>query len=223
MIIPARLYSRRVPGKALVSLGGLPLIEHVRRRAVRAEVGPVFVATDSSQISSIVEGFGGAVIRTGPAENGTRRVAEAARTLGVRAVLNVQGDQPLLEPAHIQVLAQQMHTAAIATLACSWPETEWREDPARVKVQIEGELAIDFSRTKYTDTGLLHIGMYGFRTEVLHRVTSLPVSARARTERLEQLTWLEAGWTIGVEEVSQSATSVDTLEQLEQVKKTLGE
>lgn len=216
MVIPARLESRRVFRKALAPIGGIPLVEHVRRRAVQADVGPVWVATDSDAIEAAVTGFGGAVIRTGPALNGTHRVGEAAEAIEADAFLNVQGDQPLLDPESVRALAGRVGSAAIATIAAPLP-VEAQADPARVKVWIRDGWATDFSR-EHRPNARLHVGLYGFTREALRRVISLPIGARARAEGLEQLTWLEAGLPVGVELVGATASAVDTPEHLERVR-----
>ncbi|MCB9675410.1 MAG: NTP transferase domain-containing protein [Alphaproteobacteria bacterium] len=217
VVIPARLDSSRVPRKALADIDGLPLIEHVRRRAIAAEVGPVVVATDSDAIASAVEGFGGEVARTGAAENGTQRVALAIAGRDWTHVLNVQGDQPRLDPEHVRALARLAATADLATVAADL-DPAVRDDPSVVKVRIEAGRAVDFRRDAPPGYTHRHLGLYAFTRDALLRVTSRPVGARARAEGLEQLTWLEGGWSIQVVCVGSSAPAVDTLAQLEAVR-----
>lgn len=221
VVIPARLDSTRVPRKALQLIEGLPIVEHVRRRAVEAEVGPVFVATDSPEIAAAIRSFGGQVIETGPELNGTRRVARAALSIRAEVLLNIQGDQPRLDPEHVRLLAAAMDGAQIATLASPLSGCD-RGDPSRVKVRVERGWAVDFSRSWREGMGHLHLGLYGFTREALLRVTSGPISARARAEGLEQLTWLERGSAIRVVTVGASAPAVDTWAQLSALRATSG-
>lgn len=221
--MPARLASKRVPHKALAPIAGLPLLEHVRRRAIEAGVGPVIVATDDDRIAEVVAGFGGAVVRTGDHPNGTLRVAEAARSVDAAYVLNVQADQPLLDPHAVRVLAELVvERDCISTLCCPFPVGR-EVDRARVKVWVdERGFARDFARDWKADEGRLHLGLYAFPRDQLSRVTSLPIGERARAERLEQLTWLDAGFPIAVGEVEGAVTAVDTPEQLAAVRTLLG-
>lgn len=227
VVIPARLGSARLPGKALADVAGIPLIERVRRAAILADVGPVLVATDSPAIADVVRAHGGDVALTGPAGNGTLRVAEAARGRAGSVIVNVQGDQPLLDPAHVRAVAEGIPdpgVCAIATLSCPWPPDVPPEDPHRVKVWVDpAGRALDFARSVARAGPFgLHLGLYAFTRAAIDRVTSLPVGDRAVAEGLEQLTWLEAGLPIHVVRVGPSAPAVDTPEGLALVRRILG-
>lgn len=214
-----------MPRKALSSIAGLPLVEHVRRRAVEAGVGPVVVATSDPEIAQVVRAYGGDVVVTGDHPNGTRRVAAAARGRACGIVVNVQGDQPLLDPAHVRrVVAAVERSGTIATLCAPWPADIPIASPDHVKVWRDPDgFARDFSRAPRDGTGWLHVGLYGFPRRLLDRVTSCPVGERARVERLEQLTWLVNGHPILVEEVAHSLQPVDTPEQLARARAMLGD
>lgn len=213
-----------MPNKALATIAGLPLLEHVRRRAIESDVGPVVVATDDDAIAETIAAYGGTVVRTGPAANGTRRVALAAAGFEADVIVNVQGDQPLVDPAAIHAVFRAVCThASIATLAAPWPDGVPRTSAAHVKVwRDRNGFATDFSRHPLRPGAGLHVGLYGFPRSVLHRVTSCPVGERARVEGLEQLTWLEARQPIFVGLVAEAASAVDTPEQLARVRAILG-
>ncbi|MCB9693030.1 MAG: NTP transferase domain-containing protein [Alphaproteobacteria bacterium] len=213
-----------MPHKALASIAGLPLVEHVRRRAVEADVGPVVVATPDPRIADVVRSFGGQVVLTGDHPNGTLRVAEAAEAFPADTILNVQADQPLLEPSAVRELADLVRsTGTIGTLAAPWPADVPLEDRASVKVWIGRDgFATGFSRDPLAPDARRHLGLYGFPRAALVRVTSTPVGERARAEGLEQLTWLDAGMRIAVREVARAHPPVDTPEQLARVRQLLG-
>ncbi len=222
VVLPVRLGSRRVPRKALVQIGGLPLVEHVRRRALLADVGPVVVAADDPEVVDVVRAHGGAAVLTGEHPDGTHRVAAIAARCAVPFVLNVQADQPLLDPGTVRVLADVLcRTGRITTLAAPWPEGIERSDRHVVKVWVRRGWAVDFSRDARRPGALRHLGLYGFPRERLLRVTSIPVGARARAEGLEQLTWLDAGFPIAVERVERASLPVDSPEQLARVRQIL--
>lgn len=182
----------------------------------------MWIATDSARVEERMRGLGANVLRTGPASNGTRRVALAAERLDVDVVLNVQGDQPAVDPAHIRVLASIMDRAVLGTIASTWPAGVDPRGTARVKIAVEEGYATDFSRHPIPGQSLrLHLGLYGYSQAMLRRVTSLPIGVRACAEGLEQLTWLEAGLPICVGCVGPAAPAVDTMEQLEEVRSIL--
>lgn len=172
----------------------------------------------------MVRAHGGAVFETGDHPNGTRRVAEVARAIPSEVVLNVQADQPLLDPEAVRVLAALVHASGrIGTLASPWPVGVPLSSPDVVKVWIgEDGVAADFSRVARQPGALRHLGLYGFPRELLLRVTSTPIGERARAEGLEQLTWLDAGQPIVVGEVEQAHASVDTPDQLARARQFLG-
>ncbi|MBN2798759.1 MAG: 3-deoxy-manno-octulosonate cytidylyltransferase [Deltaproteobacteria bacterium] len=224
VIIPARFDATRLPGKPLAELGGVPMVERVRRQASLARgIGGVWVATDDPRIAQVIVAGGGAVIRTGPHPSGTDRVAEAAESLSARWILNVQGDMPLLDPTYVEaVLARLQAGAPIATLA--WRLSGDPADPSQVKVVCDGAgRALYFSRAPVPHGGpwRVHVGIYGFQREVLREVARLPVHPLERSERLEQLRWLAAGYEIRVDEVPVAVESVDTPAQLQALRERM--
>lgn len=214
VVIPARMGSTRLPGKALAPIGGVPMVEHVRRRACRSAAAErVVVATDDARILEAVRAHGGEAVLTGPAPSGTHRVAQVAAD-HPGPVINVQGDAPLLDPDHVDLVAALLAEGAeIATLSAGWPEGAG-DDPALVAV-LPGP---DFVRG-YRPGARLHVGIYGFAPGVLARAAAAPRSARAIARDLEQLAWLDAGLRIRVGEVACAPPSVDTPAQLERVRR----
>jgi 3-deoxy-manno-octulosonate cytidylyltransferase (CMP-KDO synthetase) len=204
-VIPARWGSSRFPGKPLALLNGRPMVEHVYRRCDEARCfEKVVVATDDARIVEAVRGFGGEVQLTSPAcASGTDRAAEVATTLSqAEVILNVQGDEPAVPPAALRTLARAFEEADVelATLVRKL-EPEERQNPNVVKVVLDQTgHALYFSRAdlpfEREATGLqrwAHVGLYGYRRDVLLRLAALPPTTLERTEGLEQLRALGAG------------------------------
>jgi 3-deoxy-manno-octulosonate cytidylyltransferase (CMP-KDO synthetase) len=239
-IIPARFHSTRLPGKALALIGGRPMVAHVAERTRRARgLARVIVATDDERIAAAVAGTGAEAIRTrSDHPSGTDRLAEVARDLDAAIVVNVQGDLPLLDPAMVEQLIARLEAEPglpMATLASPIRDAdEWRS-PHVVKVVIGADgRALYFSRSPIPHDrdgsrpggepyGWRHIGMYGYRREVLLRLAALPPSPLEQRERLEQLRALENGIAIGVVEwtAAEPLVEVDTAEDLEQARAAL--
>ena len=235
-LIPARYASKRFPGKALVNLLGKPLLQHVVERASQARtLSEVIVATDDARIADSVRGFGGKVQMTAATHpSGTDRIAEVARDLACELVVNIQGDEPLIDPADIDAATAPLladPTIAMGTLACPLP-LEQAADPNAVKVVVGADgFALYFSRAAipYLRDGhgggvspyLLHIGLYVYRREVLLRLASLPPMPLEERERLEQLRALEHGIRIRVVRTDKPSLGVDTPEDLERVRRML--
>ena len=222
-VIPARYTSERLPGKALVSIGGQPMVVRVWERVMRTPgVDRVMVATDDDRIAAAVLAVGGEVARTGVCASGTDRVAAAVAALDIAAdvVVNVQGDEPLVDHEAIAaVVAGVDDRHPIATGAA--PLDGNPADPARVKVVCDHEgSALYFSRQPIPTGGpwRLHVGLYAFTPAALRAVAALPPSGLERSESLEQLRWLEAGWRVRVVPVPAPFPSVDTPADLERVR-----
>jgi 3-deoxy-manno-octulosonate cytidylyltransferase (CMP-KDO synthetase) len=231
--IPARYGSTRLPGKALLPLAGRPLIEHVYRRV--SGVGGldgVVVLTDDARIVEAVERFGGRCELT-PADcaSGTDRVAWAARRWGAAAVINVQGDEPLIDPAELAALARHLieHPEdPMVTLATECPE-DLVDDPNAVKVVTSrAGYALYFSRATIPHPRhrgvvrpLLHVGVYGYQRTALLELAALPPSPLERTESLEQLRALENGYAIRVLPSAKPSIGVDTAADLERVERMM--
>ena len=209
-IIPVRVGSKRLPGKALLAESGQPLFLHTWRRASQAErLAAVYVATDSEEVAAAAKAAGVSVIPTGQTpQTGTERCAEAAREVPFGVLLNVQGDWPELDPRDLDRMVDHLLAgeAACTTLAAPLSSAEAIEDPNVVKV-VRGadgnalyfsRAPIPHSRGGQAHRRLRHIGVYGFTRETLLRIPGLPSSSLAKTERLEQLQWLENGIAIHV-------------------------
>lgn len=237
VVIPARYASSRLPGKPLVSLAGQPMIQRVYERAkLSKQAGRVIVATDDERIVKAVQEFGGEARMTRPDHRtGTERVAEVAAHETGDVFVNVQGDEPLLDPAAIDTavatLLEEPQTA-ISTVATPIKTPGDIMDPNVCKVVLDfDENALYFSRAPIPwvrDTGshvqarhLKHLGLYVFRRDALLEYPTLPQGDLERLEQLEQLRWLENGWKIRVAEVAHDAISVDVPEDVTRVEKLL--
>ena len=228
VVLPARLGSTRLPGKMLADLCGKPLIVRTWERVVAAGFSSIYVATDDDGIEDAVRSAGGRVVRTGDAPNGTVRVAEAVRNAAIEApiILNVQGDEPLVEAETLRAVATALgptHGGAfgVATAAADLPAEE-AANPARVKVVCgSGGRALYFSRSPIPSGGpfRVHVGIYAFLRNVLDVQARAPSHPLEQAERLEQLRWLAAGVPIRVVDVGAPAPAVDTPEDLDRVRK----
>ena len=232
IVIPARLASRRLPQKALADIGGRPMIVRVWERAVAAGAGPVLVATDAPEIAAAVTAAGGRAVMTGEGHaSGSDRIAEAVASVDPSGaydiVVNVQGDEPLVEPDAIRAAVALMDDPAvdIGTLGTQAAPDE-AADPNAVKVAAAalapGRLrALYFSRaTIPAGEGplLRHVGLYVYRRAALARFVARPPSPLEQRERLEQLRALEAGMRIDLALVESAARGVDTPADLERVR-----
>jgi 3-deoxy-manno-octulosonate cytidylyltransferase (CMP-KDO synthetase) len=238
VLVPARLASTRLPNKPLADLHGEPMIVHVWRRAIEADVGPVLVAADSPAIVEAITARGGQAVLTGlHHQSGSDRIFEAISRFDPDqrhdVVINVQGDLPTIEPAPVRAALKPLDNPLvdIATLACVITREDERTNPNVVKVvgtQIAPDLlrALYFTRASapYGDGPLLHhIGLYAYRRASLSRFVSLPPSPLEQREKLEQLRALEAGLRIDVALVDTVPLGVDTAEDLDRARAILGQ
>ncbi len=239
IIIPARFASSRLPGKPLVTLGGKPMIQHVYERAKRAQtVHEVLVATDDQRIIDVVKGFGGQARMTrADHRTGTERIAEVAVHESGDVFVNVQGDEPLIDPVAIDTAVAALleePPAQIATVATPIRHAGDIMDPNVVKTVLDfDENALYFSRAPIPwirDTQQKihvkywkHLGLYVFRRDALLEYPTLPQGELEKIEQLEQLRWMENGWKIRVAEVAHDAVSVDVPEDVTRVEKLLKE
>lgn len=237
VVIPARYGSSRLPGKPLVSLAGQPMIQRVYERAKLAQkAGWVIVATDDDRIVKAVEAFGGEARMTrADHRTGTERVAEVAAHVEGDVFVNVQGDEPLLDPASIDSAIGALleePAAAIATVATPIRTPADIMDPNVVKTVLDfDDNALYFSRapipwvrdttSKIQVRHLKHLGLYVFQRDALLEYPTLPRGELERIEQLEQLRWMENGWKIRVAEVEHDAISVDVPEDVARVEKLL--
>jgi len=237
LVIPARYGSTRLPGKPLVSLAGKPMIQRVYERAKLAHsASRVIVATDDERIVKVVEGFGGEARMTrSDHRTGTERVAEVAAHTEGEVFVNVQGDEPLLDPVAVDTAVNALleePLAAIATVATPVKTPADIMDPNVVKTVLDFDgNALYFSRApipwvrdtsaKMVVRHLKHLGLYVFQRDALLEYPTLPQGELERIEQLEQLRWMENGWKIRVAEVEHDAVSVDVPEDVARVEKLL--
>jgi 3-deoxy-manno-octulosonate cytidylyltransferase (CMP-KDO synthetase) len=229
-IIPARYQSTRLPGKPVIEIRGKTLIEHVYRRVEQAGlIEEILVATDDERIAQAVQRFGGNVIMTRiDHQSGTDRLAEAAAAFPADTlVVNIQGDEPLIEPDVIDraVAAARRRDAEIVSLRTRLADPAAIADPNRVKVVVNKDgLALYFSRSPVPSSGttFLHVGLYVYRAGFLKRFTQLERTPLEIAERLEQLRALEHGFRIRVVEVESASWGIDTQADLEKFRSYLG-
>lgn len=230
-IIPSRYESSRFPGKPLADICGKTMIERVYRRACEA-LDTVIVATDDIRIADEVERFGGNVMMTSSElRSGTERCAAVVSMLERMpdAVINIQGDEPLIEPSDISLVKTSLEcgSAPIATLARRFDPDDGFEalfSPDSPKVVMDAEMnALYFSRSiipyvrdvpwqewvRHTSYHI-HVGLYGYRTDVLQKIASLPPADIELSESLEQLRWLHAGYRVKVMITENRPHGVDT-------------
>ena len=235
-IIPARYASSRFPGKPLAEIAGRSMIEHVYRRACQARtLSGVWVATDDPRIQEAVLAFGGRVVMTRDDHaSGTDRIAEAAQGLEADVVVNVQGDEPLLDPREIDAVVEPFRLSPgleMATLASPIHDPRDVADPGVVKVVTDrhgfalyfSRLPIPCYRSGPEGPRLKHIGLYAYARDFLFRYAGMPPSSLEQAEALEQLRVLEAGHRIMVVRTEHDAVSVDTPDDLERVRALFAE
>ena len=239
VVIPSRYASSRLPGKPLVSLAGKPMVQRVYERAKLAQtVSRVIVATDDERIVEAVKAIGGEARMTrSDHRTGTERIAEVAAHEPGEIFVNVQGDEPLIDPVAIDTAVGAVleePAAQIATVATPIRRAADIMDPNVVKTVIDFEgNALYFSRApipwiRDTQQKLhvkywKHLGLYVFQREALLEFPTLPHGELEKIEQLEQLRWLENGWHIRVAEVAHDSVSVDVPEDVARVEKLLQE
>ena len=238
-IIPARYASTRFPGKPLALLGNKPVIQHVYEQA-SSVLSDVWVATDDDRIREAVKKFGGRVVMTrADHKSGTDRIEEAAEKTGTQAdvVINIQGDEPFVQPSQIKTLMQLFDNAdtQIGTLGKHFENIEAVNNPNSPKIVTDKQgFALYFSRSviPYIRGAqdnewlshfpfLKHLGLYAYRREVLHEITQLPQSPLEIAESLEQLRWLENGYRIRVGLTDVETVGIDTPEDLQRAEEFL--
>jgi len=236
VLIPARMSSVRLPGKPLADIHGAPMIVHVWRRAMEADVGPVWVAADDARVVEAVAAAGGKAIMTRPDHaSGSDRIFEALSAVDAAkaydVVVNMQGDLPTIECSVVRACLAPLADDAvdIATLATPIVREEEKDDPNVVKA-IGTELsatrlrALYFTRARapWGEGRLLHhIGLYAYRREALSRFVAAPPSPLERREKLEQLRALEAGMRIDIALVDTAPLGVDAIGDLERARAML--
>lgn len=238
-IIPARYGSTRLPGKPLKLIAGKPMIEHVYRRAEKAEcLSDLLVATDDLRIKETVETFGGKAVMTSvDHQTGTDRLVEAVGYLELRPediIINIQGDEPLLEPGMLDELAQPLlddESLVMSTLKHRLTDAEELNNPNVVKVVTDRNgFALYFSRSPlpYNRTGVetaifKHVGLYAYRKDFLLKYALMARTPLEQAESLEQLRALENGYRIKVVETKYQTIGVDSQSDLERINRILSE
>lgn len=240
-VIPARYGSTRLGGKPLLDIGGKPMVQWVYERAKKAKlVRDVMVATDDKRVMSAVERFGGKAVMTSSSHrSGTDRIAEAAGSLNADVIVNVQGDEPLIEPEMIDEAIKPLLAESallISTLKTKIANEEELKDPNVVKVVTDREgFALYFSRypipyvrdsselgvrsSELKATYYKHIGLYVYRKDFLLKFAKMEPTPLEEAEKLEQLRVLENGYKIKVVQTKYNSIGVDTKEDLEKVRK----
>ena len=233
-VIPARYSSTRFEGKVLADILGKPMIQHVWERARQAKfLDEVIIACDDERVADVARDFGAKVVLTAKAHAcGTDRIIEVINPLDVKAVVNIQGDEPLVNPMMIDSVARALlgdASLSMATIMKKIEDPAEISDPNVVKVVVgKNDLALYFSRAPIPYLApnsevkeaayYKHIGLYAYTKDFLFTYKNLPVSALERTEKLEQLRVLAEGFKIKVIETKFDTISVDTPEDLERLK-----
>ncbi|WP_430810814.1 MULTISPECIES: 3-deoxy-manno-octulosonate cytidylyltransferase [unclassified Carboxylicivirga] len=240
-IIPARYASTRFPGKPLADIGGKTMIQRVYEQACK-QLDYVYVATDDKRIEAAVLAFGGRVVMTSTDhQSGTDRCAEALQRVteleqrDFYAVINIQGDEPFISPRQIGLVAHcfQQEDTQLATLVKPVTSSADLFNANKPKVVLSKDRrALYFSRSPIPylrgeeeshwaekHPYYNHVGLYGYRSDILMQITQLPMGQLEAAESLEQLRWLENGYSIRVEETREESHGIDTPEDLENLLK----
>jgi 3-deoxy-manno-octulosonate cytidylyltransferase (CMP-KDO synthetase) len=241
-IIPARYGSTRFPGKSLIDIQGKSMIERVYRQAAKsAALHTLVVATDDERILAHVEAFGGKAVMTAASHpSGTDRCLDALQQLSgdFQYVINIQGDEPFIDPAQIDELAAILYDGSVelATQMIPVSSHEMLFDRGEVKITLNDKMeALYFSRMVIPyikgveerlwhlhHTYYRHVGMYAYRKDILEQITRLPVSSLELAESLEQLRWLEHGYKIKCAITRFESHCIDTPEDVEKVLGLMG-
>jgi 3-deoxy-manno-octulosonate cytidylyltransferase (CMP-KDO synthetase) len=239
-IVPARYASTRFPGKSLALIAGKPLIQHVVERCQKAKsLNEVVVATDDSRIVDVAKKFCRVEMTRADHASGTDRIAEAVARCQCDAVVNIQGDEPLIDPAVIDAVAGALAQNEMSTAATLVNNPAEYDNPNVVKVVVNtagralyfSRRTIPYLREAASPEGvrgqlaafpfLKHLGIYGYRRKTLFRLVNFPVSPLEDAEKLEQLRALENGIPIAVVKVEYDSVGVDTPEDVKRVETIL--
>lgn len=235
-IIPARYASTRFPGKPLALIAGKPLIQHVVEQAQKSKsLSDVIVATDDTRIWEVAQNFCRVEMTAPDHPSGSDRIAEVAQRCACDAIVNIQGDEPLIDPSVIDAVAGALATEEISTAATPIKNLAELENPNVVKVVVNfagqalyfSRRTIPFVRDAAASSQLAafpflkHLGLYGYRRETLLRLVKFPVSPLERAEKLEQLRALENGIQIAVVKVDYDSIGVDVPADVGRVEKII--
>jgi len=234
VVIPARYASTRLPGKPLAKINGVPMILRVAENCMKSIADRVIVATDNQEILQVCEKMDGleSVMSPEDIQTGTDRVARVAKYLQDDVIINVQGDEPFIDPELINALVKDLEDnkdAHMNTACVKFTEDEDPNNPNVVKVvkDVKGNAlyfsrsAVPFDRDGSKPTYFKHIGIYGFNRKFLMEYAGMEESGLEKSEKLEQLRALENGYKIRVVETDYNPISVDTPEDLEKCEKYL--
>lgn len=233
-IIPSRYSSSRFPGKPLIDLKGKSMIQRVYENALKTQsISEIIVATDDERIFNHVIGFGGKVVMTKENHNsGTERCEEVAQNYDCDVVINIQGDEPLVNPIQLDQIISAFSDpkVEIATLGTKNISKEDLENPHRIKIILDAESnALYFSRSLIPNSHhfsgnalafypyMKHIGLYAFRKETLLAITKKQATKLEQIESLEQLRWLYHGYKIKVVETTIETPNIDTPEDVSKI------
>ena len=238
-VIPARYASTRFPGKPLALIGGKPLIQHVVEHCQKAKsLSEVIVATDDARIWEVAQNFARVEMTRPEHPSGSDRIAEVAARCDCDAVVNIQGDEPLIDPAVIDAVATALNSCEMSTAATHIQHPAEYDNPNVVKVVVNAagralyfsRRTIPFLREAASRSApeqlaafpfLKHLGIYGYQRETLLRLVKFPVSPLENAEKLEQLRALENGIQIAVVKVDYDSVGVDVPEDVGRVEKIL--
>lgn len=239
-IIPARYASTRFPGKPLHPIAGKPLIQHVVERCQKAAtLSEIIVATDDPRIADVVQKFCRVEMTSDQHPSGTDRVAEVMQRCEGDAAVNIQGDEPLIDPGVVNTVAEALNNAPMSTAATRINDLAEYDNPNVVKVVVTlAGRALYFSRRTIPFVReaagrpipeqlasfpfLKHLGIYGYRREALLKLVKFPVSALEAAEKLEQLRALDNGIEIAVVTVPHDSVGVDVPADIERVERLIG-
>ncbi len=226
--------STRLPGKPLADIAGKPMIVHVMDRAIKADIGPVYIAAAEKEIADVVEKVGGKAVLTDPSHpSGTDRIFEALKKIDrnnkYNIVINVQGDLPTLDPQVIRDILKphENDEVDISTLIAEIKDEEERNNPNVVKAVVSFQenkrmgRALNFTRSAPKETAFHHIGIYSYKIKALERFTTLAPSPMEKKEKLEQLRALENGMRIDAVLVNTIPLGVDSPEDLKKAREIL--
>ena len=238
-VIPARFASTRFPGKPLHLIAGKPLLQHVVERCQRARaLDEIIVATDDTRIAEVARNFCRVELTSAEHPSGTDRIAEVMQRVAGDAAVNIQGDEPLIDPAVIDAVAEALAGAPMSTAATAIRDAGEYENPNVVKVVVNtAGRALYFSRRTIPFVReaasrpvaeqlaafpfLKHLGIYGYQRETLLRLVRFPVSPLEAAEKLEQLRALENGIEIAVVRVAHDSVGVDVPADVARVERLL--
>lgn len=234
IVIPARYGSTRFPGKPLAELQGKPIIQWVYEACKKADCGEVIIATEDERITSAAASFGAkAVMTSADCQSGTDRIYQATKGLGASYVINVQGDEPFVQPETIKAVVELVKNddkTDISTACMPVTDADIINNPNHVKAVLAKDMRalyfsrspIPYKREKTPESEkapyYLHCGIYGYKIKALEQFVKLPVSPLENLEKLEQLRALEAGMTIKSALINKAGPAIDTPADLERAK-----